>query len=93
MPGFLDTYSRLITTNILLATSGNEVSRLVSEAVKKLEEEKIQPIIIIHFIETIISDMEALGPSNLDPEQWHNAKTGRVLLLRKKRQLRSQPLI
>lgn len=93
MPGFLDTYSRLITANILLATSGYEVSRLVSEAIKKLEEEKIQRIIIIHFIETIIGDMEALGPSDLNATQWGNAKTGRALLLRKKRQLLSQPLI
>lgn len=93
MPGYLDTYSRLVTANILLAASGYEVSGLINEAIKKLEEEKIQRIIIIHFIETIIGDMEALGPSDLNTIQWSNAKTGRAILLRKKRQLLTQPLI
>lgn len=93
MHGFLDTYCRLITANILLAGSVDEVRALVNQSIIKLEEEKVQRVIIIRFIETIISDMDALGPDSLSSVQWNNARQGRILLQRRKRQLLSQPLI
>jgi hypothetical protein len=93
MHSFLDTYCRLVTANILLAGSVDEVKSLVSQSIIKLEEEKVQKGIIIRFIETIIDDMDALGPANLSSVQWNNARQARILLQRRKRQLLSQPLI
>ncbi len=85
----LDDYSTKLINKILFATSQEEVKRVIDNAVKALEQYKVNGHIVVRFIDKISSELDLFNPMNKDAQQWSNIKISRIQFFRIKRNLES----
>jgi hypothetical protein len=83
----LDEYKAQLITKILFAVSQVEVKQIIDEAIKKLEQNKVNASIIERFVDKIASELDLFNPMNKDAQQWGNIKIARILFFRIKKEL------
>lgn len=86
MPTTIDTESRELVKKILLAPSQNAVMILIDATLGLLIKNKIEPILILKFIDITVRDIEALDTMQIDALQWSHIKVGKLILNRRKRE-------
>lgn len=78
----LDEYRAELINRILFAVSQEQVKGFIDEAMKSMEEKKINKHIITRFINKMISDLGSFNPMNKEAQQWANIKSAKIMLNR-----------
>lgn len=85
----LDLYRAELINKVLLATSQEEVKKLIATAVQSLEQHKLNGHIITRFLEKTLDQLELLDPMEKSASQWSNIRMARIFLNRRINQARS----
>jgi hypothetical protein len=88
----IDDYRCKLINKILFAGSEEEVRRFVDEAMKGLEQHKVNGHIVARFVDKMISELENFNPMEKDAQQWSNIKMARVHFSQIKQTFETEPL-
>ena len=80
----LDEYRVKLINNILLAGSQESVKLIIADAVKLLDQDRLNEATIEGFIRTIINDLELFSPLKKDAQQWSNIQMAKIYFHRLK---------
>jgi cell division septum initiation protein DivIVA len=85
----LNEYTVKLVNKILIARSQEEVKQFVDDAVKALEQNKIEGQMKVRFIEIIAAELEQFNPMNKDAQQWSNIRYTKIIFNRMKQRTKS----
>jgi len=80
----LDEYRLKLINNILLAGSQESVKLIIADAVKLLDQDRLNEATFDGFIRTIINDLELFSPLKKNAQQWSNIKMAKIYFHRLK---------
>ena len=87
MPLSMVDFRNKIINKILFATSQKEVMSYSKAAIKGLEQHKVNPHIVVRFVDKVIIELESFNPIDKDAQQWTNIKMAKIQFKRIKQQL------
>lgn len=84
----LNEYMAKLINKILFAGSQEEVKRLIDDAMKALEQNKVNGHLIVRFIDKMVGELEQFNPMNKDAQQWSNIRLSKIIFNCMKQRLR-----